>query len=77
MAGICDLRSEEACKWTDPQQTPNYLKSVGSVASLERSDRHATMLWAAATVCFFGFLRVGEIVAYLGSGFDSSIHLSV
>ena len=35
------------------------------------------MLWAAATVCFFGFLRAGEIVAYLGSGFDSSIHLSV
>ena len=28
-------------------------------------------------MCFFGFLRAGEIVAYPGSGFDSSIHLSI
>ena len=44
---------------------------------IERSDRNATMLWAAVTMCFFGFLRVGEIVAPPGSGFDPSIHLSV
>ena len=44
---------------------------------VERSDRDATMLWIAATMCFFGFLRVGEIVAPPGSGFDPNIHLSV
>ena len=44
---------------------------------VERSDREATMLWAAAIMCFFGFLRAGEIVAPPSSGFDPSIHLSV
>ena len=44
---------------------------------VERSDRDVTMLWAVATMCFFGFLRVGEIVAHPSSGFDPSIHLSV
>ena len=29
-----DVLSEEACKWTAPQHTLNYLKSVGSDASL-------------------------------------------
>ena len=67
MAGIRDSWSEEACKWTAPQYTPNYLKTVGSDASLlvcgeVRSD--ATMLWTAATMCFFGFLKGGEIVAH-------------
>ena len=44
---------------------------------VERSDRDTTMLWAEATIYFFGFLRAGEIVAPIGSGFDPSIHLSV
>ena len=44
---------------------------------IERSDRDPTMLWTAATMCFFGFLKVGEIVAPPGSGFDPNIHLSV
>ena len=43
---------------------------------VERSDRDATMLCTAATMCFFGFLRVGEIVAPPWSGFDPNIHLS-
>ena len=44
---------------------------------VERSGREATMLWAAATKCFLGFLRAGEIVAPPGSGFDLSTHLSI
>ena len=34
---------------------------------VEKSDRDATMLWTAATMCFFGFLKGGEIVAPPGS----------
>ena len=35
------------------------------------------MLWAAATMCFFGFLRVGEVVVPSDSAFDPSVHLLV
>ncbi len=34
------------------------------------------MLWAAATTCFFGFLRSGEIVVPGESGFDPTVHLA-
>ena len=33
------------------------------------------MLWAAATMCFFGFLRMGEVVTPSDSDFDASSHL--
>ena len=35
-----------------------------------QSKRDAMMLWAAATMCFFGFLRVGEVVVPSDSAFD-------
>ena len=34
-----------------------------------------TMLWAAATVYFFGFFRAGEITVPLSSAFDARVHL--
>jgi hypothetical protein len=34
------------------------------------------MLWAAATLCFFGFLRSGEITIPNDGAFDESRHLS-
>ena len=34
------------------------------------------MLWAVAAMCFFGFLRVGEVVVPSDLAFDPSIHLS-
>ena len=35
------------------------------------------MIWAACTLCFFAFLRVGEITVPNGQAFDESAHLSV
>ncbi len=35
------------------------------------------MLWAASTVCFFSFLRAGELTIPSGNAFDPTTHLTV
>ena len=49
-----------------------HLRAVWQTWS-NRGD--AAMLWSAATMCFFGFLRAGEIVVPSDQGFDGAIHL--
>ena len=55
--------------------TPAILRQLKEVWS-RMPDRHnAAMLWAAATLCFFGFLRMGEAVVP-AAGYDPAVHLS-
>ena len=34
------------------------------------------MLWAAACMCFLGFLRMGEVVVPSTAAYDPDVHLS-
>ena len=39
-------------------------------------DHDHLLMWAAATVCFFGFFRSGEITVPSAAAFDPTIHLT-
>ena len=51
--------------------TPTILRQLRSQWSLVGEDYEQTMLWAAATVCFFGFMRAGELMMTSQKGFGS------
>ena len=57
--------------------TPAILRSLKMVWVRESDSFNASMLWAAACLCFFGVLRSGEIVVPSDSAFDEAIHLCV
>ena len=39
-------------------------------------SQDAVMLWAAASTCFFGFLRSAEVIVLREGGFDAVVHLA-
>ncbi len=41
-----------------------------------RATQDSAMLWAAASLCFFGFFRSGELTTPSESGYDEGAHLS-
>lgn len=56
--------------------TPDLLLAIKGVWEKEQS-RDKVMLWAATTLCFFGFLRSGEVCIPTEKGFDEGAHLTV
>ena len=55
--------------------TPAILQTLKTVWETgEQFD--SAMLWAASCLCFFGFLRSGEVVAPSPSAFDPNTHLA-
>ena len=56
--------------------TPTILRSIWQAWSKSPLTFERTMLWAAFTVAFFGFMRSGEICSPSDSTYDATAHLS-
>ena len=56
--------------------TPSILAKIHTHMLPKSSDHDTIMIWAAATTCFFGFFRSGEITLPAGTSFDDTKHLS-
>lgn len=55
--------------------TPAILHGIHKLWSPRAADPDVVMLWAAATLCFFGFFRAGEITVPSLTSWDRSKHL--
>ena len=54
--------------------TPHILRRLRPSPGSRSYDE--CLLWAAATVCFFGFFRAGEITVPSAPAFDARVHLA-
>ena len=59
-----------------PSITPDLLLKMKGVWQKRGTTWDNTMLWAAVTLCFFGFFRSREITVPAASAFDEGAHLT-
>ena len=89
--GVCNMaRLEHVLRGVKSQQakqdsqlkphlpiTPTILLQLWKVWDLHPSDKNCITLWAASCICFFDFMRTGELTVPSDTAYDASTHLSV
>ena len=58
-----------------PNHPPYTVSSVGGVGPRRSPIRDTKLVWAAATLCFFVFLRAGELTTPTTTTYDPNVHL--
>ena len=57
--------------------TPSLLRKLKGVWSSSGSERDTKLIWAACSLCFFGFMRAGELTVPSDAEFDEQVHRCV
>ena len=56
--------------------TPDILQAIKGIWAETASQYNTIMCWAIASMAFFGFFRLGELLVEPGATFDPAPHLS-